>query len=565
LSDSTPRAGDTGGSRFIIGCEHRVVNDHNPALATVERVPLDDLAQELIDQGLAFEDDIFEQLCNIHRCPNLRDHDDTEEATLAAMKRGDRIIVGLSLPTVDHRSGKPDVLLRHGEEPMPNGKWAYLPVDVKNSQPLEGSSKEREWLVSTLQNPWVTAASPSVIGKGKPKSDHSMQLAHYWLMLADLGHAPAIAPIGATINPDLGLVWRELDEAGDSCLELARREWNRRWLAINTMRDGGEPLTRPFLHSNCDQCVWRDFCEDIVVEEEHVSLLSGVGEATVRSLASVGIHLIPELAACDPNATSIGSLKVTKTLASAIDTARVFRSNAPTPFLKRGGSLVPVPRADVEVDFDIENDRNAFVYLYGCHVSERVSENEWTPGEYVSFHTFNRADPEVEAHTLVSFWNWLHDLVARTQSAGKSIAVYCYSGDFAELPRMKEAVGRNPDYPGMPTIADIEQLGQQPWWVDMHKITKNYLWPTRTVGLKYVARLAGFEWDAEDAGGANSIVWFMTASNPDHPDAQAMADKLLRYNADDVLATRHLRQWLDDGTNGRGWSIQPVETLDELN
>jgi predicted RecB family nuclease len=57
----------------------------------------------------------------------------------------------------------------------------------------------------------------------------------------------------------------------------------------------------------------------------------------------------------------------------------------------------------------------------------------------------------------------------------------------------------------------------------------------------------------------------MTASNPDHPDAQAMADKLLRYNADDVLATRHLRQWLDDGTNGCGWSIQPVETLDELN
>ena len=71
-----------------------------------------------------------------------------------------------------------------------------------------------------------------------------------------------------------------------------------------------------------------------------------------------------------------------------------------------------------------------------------------------------------------------------------------------------------------------------------------------------------FEWDAEDAGGANSIVWFMTASNPEHLDAQAMADKLLRYNADDVLATRHLRQWLDDGTNGRGWSIQPVETLD---
>ena len=127
---------------------------------------------------------------------------------------------------------------------------------------------------------------------------------------------------------------------------------------------------------------------------------------------------------------------------------------------------------------------------------------------------------------------------------------------------MREAVARNPSFPGMPTIADIDALGQQPWWIDMHKITKNYLWPTRKVGLKYVAPLAGFSWDAEDAGGANSIMWFRTASNPGHPDARAMAEKLLRYNADDVLATKHLRHWLDDGTTGRGWTIPSVTSLD---
>jgi len=561
LSDSSPRQGDTGNTRFIIGCAHRVVNDRNPDLADIPRVPLDDLAQQLIDEGIAFEETLFVELCKLHKCPNLRDRDDTEAATLEAMRRGDRIIVGPTLPTVNHRSGRPDVLLRHGDQPLAGGKWAYLPVDAKNSQPLEGSAKERPMLVSSLADPWLASASPTSLGKGKPKSDHSLQLAHYWLMLSDLGHAPAIPAIGATINPDLGFVWRELDTPGDSFIDEAVAEWNKRWAAINAMRDGEAPLTRPFIHGNCEQCTWREFCDEIVVEERHVSLLSGVGEAAVRNLAAVDIHLIPELAACDPAASAIGTLKVTKTLATAIDTARVFLSGADTPFVPRDGALVPVPRADVEIDFDIENDRSDFVYLYGCHVSRRTGPNEWSDGEYISFHTFDRNEPNGEAKLLVAFWSWLHGLVAETQAAGQSVAVYCYSGDFAELPRMREAVARNPNYPGMPTVDDIDALGQQPWWVDMHKVAKNYLWPTRKVGLKYVAPLAGFEWDADDAGGANSIIWFRTASDPDHPDAAAMADKLLRYNADDVLATKFLRRWLDDGTAGRGWTIPSVTTL----
>lgn len=40
-----------------------------------------------------------------------------------------------------------------------------------------------------------------------------------------------------------------------------------------------------------------------------------------------------------------------------------------------------------------------------------------------------------------------------------------------------------------------------------------------------------------------------------------MANKLVRYNADDVRATLALRRWLDDGVAGRGWRIESVERL----
>ena len=560
MSDPNPRQGDLAGTRFVLGCAHREVNDRDPSLADIPRIPVDEQTQQRFDEGLAFEDEVFAALCRLHKVRNLRDADDTESATLAAMERGDRIIVGPSLPIVNHRGGRPDVLVRHGEEPLANGKWAYVPVDVKNSKPLEGSSKPREWDVSSLDAPWWENSSPVDLGKGAPKEDHSLQLAHYWLMLVDLGHAPAIPPVGGTINPELGVVWRHLDDPKKSFVALAVQEWSRRWAAINAMRDGTTRLTRPFLHGNCEQCHWRDFCEDIVVEEQHVSLVSGVGEAAVRDLATAEIHLVSELAACDPTADVVNGLKLNSRLRRAIDAARVFESGSTVPFAARGETLASVPRADVEVDFDIENDD--IVYLYGCHVSHRTGSDTWSDGEFTAFHSFDRSDAATEPRLLVEFWTWLHDLVATTQANGQTIAVYCYSGDFAEIPRMKEASLRNPDYPGMPTVEMISELADQDWWVDMNKVVNRYLWPTRKLGLKYVAPLAGFSWDADDASGSNSILWYRAASDPGHPDRAALGEKLLRYNADDVKATQMLRWWLNDGVHGWGWSIQPVESLD---
>jgi predicted RecB family nuclease len=114
---------------------------------------------------------------------------------------------------------------------------------------------------------------------------------------------------------------------------------------------------------------------------------------------------------------------------------------------------------------------------------------------------------------------------------------------------------------GVPTPEEISALETRPWWVDMHTAVKNFHWPLRKLGLKDVAKCAGMEWDASDAGGANSMLWYRAACDPSHPDAAAMAEKLVRYNTDDVRATWILRRWLNDGIEGRGWSIRPVESL----
>ena len=559
MSETIPRVGDVGGSRFIVGCSHREVNDRNPRYDGLALLPVDEQQQMMFDEGLEFEEEVFVELARLHKVSSMRLSDDPDAATLQAMARGDKVIIGASLPVINHRGGRPDVLVRHGDSPMSNGKWAYLPVDVKNSKPLEGDSKAKVWPVGALDAPWIENATDTDLGNGKAKSDHSLQLAHYWLILNDMGHAPAIHPIGATISSDKRVVWRLLDDGKNSFIAEAQAEWNERWAAIEAMRNGEARHTRPVYRDECKKCRWHDVCESELIAEGHVSLVSGVGVIQVRKLAEGGVETIPQLAALDPVNVDANPVPKYAALGANIDAARVYLRDDGRPYFKRGSAEFTVPRADIEIDFDIENDD--IVYMYGLHVSERIDEHTWTEGEYLSFHTYDRSDPTAEGRLLADFWRWLHETVANAHANGRTVAVYCYSGGFAEIPRMKEASVRNAQIAGVPSVDDIGALPSHDWWVDMHEIAKKLHWPSRTLGLKALAPMSGFAWDADDASGANSIIWYRAACDPTNPDRGVMGAKLLRYNADDVLATRELRQWLHNGVHGRGWRIDPVETL----
>lgn len=513
-----------------------------------------------MDEGLAYEVDVFTTLSRLHKVASIREHNDPESATSAAMKRGDRVIIGPSLPTINNRSGKPDVLVRHGDAPLSNGNWAYLPVDVKNSKALEDKNKPQPLLVGSLESPWLETAVSTDLGPGKPKEDQSLQLAHYWLMLVALGHAPDIEPSGGIIDSSGAVVWRPLDDPKRSFIRQSLDEWNARWEAITAMRSDDTPLTRAVYRPECGECPWHDVCESHLIEEQHVSLVEGIGPAAVDKLRAKGIETIPQLASLDHSVIDLDEeLGKIKSIAQHIDASRVYLKGGGFPYSKRNASVPHVPRADVEIDFDIENDD--VVYLYGNFVTRRQPDGSYDPGEFISFHSFDRSDPDEEGRLLAAFWKWLHDMVNEAVSAGKTIAVYCYSGSFAEIPRMKEASIRNSHVAGVPSTDDIGDLVNREWWVDMHKIVKELHWPTRRLGLKYVAPLSGFAWDADDAGGGNSIVWYRRACDTTDPQAGELQAKLLRYNEDDVQATKFLRQWLHEGVSGGAWTLQSVTTL----
>ncbi|MBI4120234.1 MAG: ribonuclease H-like domain-containing protein, partial [Parcubacteria group bacterium] len=80
-------------------------------------------------------------------------------------------------------------------------------------------------------------------------------------------------------------------------------------------------------------------------------------------------------------------------------------------------------------------------------------------------------------------------------------------------------------------------------------VVESVVLPLYFYSLKDVARYLGFEWQSEDAGGAESVVWYNDWLASRGPDGQAgdqkIMDKIIHYNEDDVQATLFVKEWLE--------------------
>ena len=414
-----------------------------------------------------------------------------------------------------------------------------------------------------------------------------------------------------------------------SALQILDLEWEFRWSAVNSML-AGQPCTEPLWHTACGSCDWKDVCHEELDKKKHVSLIAGVTRDTTKRLASIGVTTIDQLAALDletakvivatHTACELGELverarvefapsdpvgvlfsarqtKGPKALASAgmstvgqllaldadllriksstdlvrsIDAARVRSHPSGLPFLPRSTSSISIPRADIEIDVDMENSDD--VYLWGTYTSirtDRVPRGDLATLVSPGYRPFHILDPSgrgetssrTEAEVFVEFWNWMQAVVTAASSSGWSVRFYCYTR--AEYQKMCEIIARWPNDPSLPTLEEIDAFVASDHWVDLKNTVEEFIWPTETMGLKAIAPLAGFAWRAEDAGGDNSMLWYeRSMTDPDPNVRRAMATKLLDYNEDDVRATLVVRNWLDDRLASRGFTIRNVSEIE---
>ena len=285
--------------------------------------------------------------------------------------------------------------------------------------------------------------------------------------------------------------------------ETAKFDLERAW---------NQPLpTAPVRVKECASCRFWSLCEQELVAADDISLfLSGDRAKPYRERGITTVQALIDADLGEPSR-----------LAAAWRAGEVL--------LRRGS--VQVPRADVEVDVDMEAYLDQGAYLWGA----------WHDGNYVPFVTWEPLGGRAEAENFAAFWRWLMDVRAQAHAEGKTFAAYCYSAHGENhWMRMSAQRFREVDE------REVEEFISSPEWVDMFAHVKRSFAGPFGLGLKVVAPEAGFTWPEEDFDGEESVNARREALAGDLVARQ----RLLDYNSGDVQATRAVREWMDAGAPG---------------
>lgn len=562
------------------------VKTQNAFLPGLDRPELDESLLELFAGGAAFKADVLRQVVEsapqVVDCRALRDtsHDVQVAATLAAMADGVPVIVSGMLPLDlrGHRSGRADLWVR-GEN-APDGGPGYLPVMVKLHRMLERQTPgptHEPFSVSPLGTPFRTdaVAVPGRALRVASREPDLLQLAHYWRLLQAAGRASTGTPWAGVIGGDqvpqlgngLGVAWVRLDAkqirtfsrtsatgwTKRSALERYDHEHGFRVkVASVAQRQTGSPddpplVVMPIRVRECDRCVWWQTCLPQLGDDD-LSLRIAKSPLDVREIAvlrRLGISTLTDLASVDLDALLPSYLPEVAHRPGGEERLRIAAHRA--QLMVCGVELervddepIEVPRADIEIDFDIETSADDHVYLWGFLVTDTRTDEEPT---YVAFSDFSELTESAERRLADEALSWLRDLV---ESCGTSVRVFHYSRyEVLRIQRLADSYGREP-------FLWAARLTQEAFF-DLFEVMRAHFFGAYGLGLKQVAHSgSGFSWRDDNPGGLNSQSWFADAVHADTEAARAeLTQRVLDYNEDDVRATYALRAWLRSGAPRR--------------
>ncbi len=282
---------------------------------------------------------------------------------------------------------------------------------------------------------------------------------------------------------------------------------------IEKVLEGEKPA--PFLKSGCKRTPWYSVCLSETEGCNDVSLVYRLSQADQRRLYDIGIKTVKDLAEADTDNlhVKLEDWPFDKIVRFS-NQAKVLLSHEPVVVRKP-----EFPAVRYEIYFDIESDPTRDIdYLLGALI------NDTETGE-AKYQTFLAKDKGEESKMWQKFLDFLVTL--------EDFVIYHYA--FYE----KQVFDRLTLLYGAPAVL-IDKFKSNT--IDLHqKVVDSVILPLYFYTLKDVAKYAGYTWSDPNAGGAESVVWYnewLTTRD------DTIMQKILRYNEDDVRATKLVKEWL---------------------
>lgn len=443
-------------------------------------------------------------------------------ATLEAMAAGSPLIAG-GLLLGDGQQSEPDLLIRTDGGTGASPGVTYAPVFIVAHKIFDRRTVAAESGPLAVDTHRLGRSHPVPHPKLRTKPRHfdSVIAGQAHALLSDLACADTM--VGLIGFDDSITIFESADAVRDIYVTALRR--TRHALAAARGELAPVPMgtypVAPRKVRECRTCRHWPRCEAELVAADDISLLvPGDRGADYRAR---GITTLTALAA-DPAAGEMAAL------------ARAWKLQLPA---LRKRDVVTAPRADVEIDIDME------AYLeHGCYLWGTFDGQQYRP-----FVTWGELGGREEAANFAAFWQWLSARRADAAAAGHSCLVYCYAAQ-GENHWLRTSARRfaqwHAELPGLPTLAEVEEFIASDQWVDMFRVVKKQLVGPYGLSLKTVAPIAGFQWRDAEPDGEASLAWYRqaVAGGAEEP---AFRRRLLEYNEDDCRSTAVLRQWLDGG------------------
>ena len=293
---------------------------------------------------------------------------------------------------------------------------------------------------------------------------------------------------------------------------------------IEKILEGEKPP--PFLKSGCKRTPWYSLCLSDTEGCQDVSLVHRLSQGDQKRLYDIGVKTVSDLA--DANLEDLQAKLEDwpfDKIIRVVNQAKVLASGE-LLILKRP----EFPKVKKEIYFDIESDPTHDIdYLLGV----LIKNNDNGHTEYKYFLAKDKSEEEKMWKDFLDFLVTLEDFV-----------IYHFA--FYE----RQVFERLALKYGAPSEL-ISKFNEHAIDLEL-QVVESIVLPIYFYTLKDVAKYFGFQWRNPNAGGAESVVWY---NDWLEKKDDAILQKILNYNEDDVRATLLIKEKLEEQKPARAKEV----------